>query len=262
MRLQRWVIGIAFIVAAFLALAANSAADVMKWTIAGVQREAIVVTPKKHSASGRAPLVFAFHGHGDNAKDFSEGTKLHDYWPEAIVVYPQGLPTKPDDPEGFGWVYDSTPEGQRDLMFLDAMLTTLRAKFPIDDRRIYATGFSNGGLFSYVLWGSRANTFAAFAVVAGRILPAVHLMEPKPALVIGGQNDTTVPFQQQLNAIKTAHEVNGADYGGTACGQNCMTYTSTKGAPLMTYIHQGEHVYPAGASEMIMKFFQRQALAQ
>src|ERR1700722_4148055 len=110
MRLRRLGVLIACIAAAFVALASNATAEVMKWTIGGVQREAIVITPTKHSASGKAPLVFAFHGHGDNAKDFSEGTNLHAFWPEAIVVYPQGLPTKPEDPEGFGWVYDPNPE--------------------------------------------------------------------------------------------------------------------------------------------------------
>lgn len=240
----------------WLAFASSAAAEVMNWTIGGVQRQAIVFAPSKKTSSGKAPLVFAFHGHGDNMKDFAEGTELQKFWPEAIVVYPQGLPTNPSaDPEGFGWVYQTGEDGQRDLKFFDAVLETMRAKFPLDDHRIYATGFSNGGMFTYVLWGTRARVFAAFAVVAGRIVPEIQLTEPKPALHIAGENDATVPFQQQQDAIRVVRSVDGADHQGSSCGQNCTLYPSSKGAPVMIFIHGGGHVYPNGTSEMIMKFF-------
>jgi polyhydroxybutyrate depolymerase len=51
------------------------------------------------------------------------------------------------------------------------MLATLRGRYPVDDRRIYATGFSNGAAFSDPLWAARGKTFAAFAPVAGAIRP-------------------------------------------------------------------------------------------
>src|ERR1019366_969542 len=151
------------------------------------------------------------------------------------------------DPEGFGWIYQTGPNGERDLEFFDAVLETMRAKFQVDNRRIYATGFSNGGMFTYVLWGTRTSTFAAFAVVAGRIVPAVHLTEPKPVLVIAGEHDTTVSFRDQLQAIKIVRQLNGSDGDGSSCGQNCTMYPSDKGAPVMTYIHGGGHEYPLGA---------------
>ena len=47
-------------------------------------------------------------------------------------------------------------------------LASLRHTYNIDDDRIYATGFSNGGMFTYLLWAKRPNVFAAFAPVAGR----------------------------------------------------------------------------------------------
>lgn len=245
-----------------LAFATSAGAEVMNWTVGGVRREAIVFSPTKKTSSGKAPLLFAFHGHGDNMKDFAEGIEIQKFWPEAIVVYPQGLPTNPaDDPEGFGWVYKKGEDGQRDLKFFDAVLETMRAKFAVDDQRLYATGFSNGGLFTYVLWGTRANIFAAFAIVAGRIVPEIQLTEPKPALHIAGENDDTVPFKVQQDAIRVVREVDGADKQGSSCGQNCTLYPSSKGAPVMIYIHGGGHVYPDSASEMIVKFFKEHSLA-
>jgi len=263
MKLRSWMYLIPIITVMFLAIASASAAhgDVMKWVVGGVQREAIVFAPSKKTSSGKAPLVFAFHGHGDNMTNFSEGVEIQTAWPEAIVVYMQGLPTNAStEPEGFGWIYQTGPNGERDLGFFDAVLETMRAKFQVDNRRIYATGFSNGGMFTYVLWGTRENTFAAFAAVAGRIVPAVHLTEPKPVLVIAGEHDTTVPFRDQLQAIKVVRQLNGSDRDGSSCGQNCTMYPSDKGAPVMTYIHGGGHEYPLGASEMIVKFFEDHSL--
>jgi polyhydroxybutyrate depolymerase len=256
-RQTHWIVFIGFC----LAVASSASAEVMNWTVGGVQRQAIVFAPARKTSSGKAPLLFAFHGHGDNMKDFAEGTEIQKFWPEAIVVYPQGLPTNAAvDPEGFGWVYQTGEDGQRDLKFFDAVLETMRAKFAVDDHRIYATGFSNGGMFTYVLWGTRANIFAAFAVVAGRIVPAVQLIQPKPALHIAGENDATVPFKEQQDAIRVVRDVDGADKQGSSCGQNCTLYPSSKGAPVMIYIHGGGHVYPDGTSEMIVKFFEEHSL--
>jgi polyhydroxybutyrate depolymerase len=261
MKPRRRALWLAFVVI-LVAFATSARAEVMNWTVGGVQREAIVLAPAKKTATGKAPLLFAFHGHGDNMEDFAGGIAIQKFWPEAIVVYPQGLPTNPAvDPDGFGWVYQTGDDGQRDVKFFDTMLETMRAKFAVDDRRIYATGFSNGGMFTYVLWGTRAKLFAAFAIVAGRIVPEVQLTEPKPALHIAGENDATVPFKVQQDAIRVVRGVDGANNQGSSCGQNCTLYPSSKGAPVMIYIHSGGHVYPDNASEMIVKFFEEHSLA-
>jgi len=98
------------------------AQDVLKWTVNGASREAIVVRPAKQYPGGKAPLVFAFHGHGDTMQGFARGIRLETYWPEAIIVYPQGLPTNPaTDPQGWGWIYSAFQDGQRDVKFVDAM---------------------------------------------------------------------------------------------------------------------------------------------
>src|SRR5258705_10450175 len=59
------------IIAAALTLCARVAlaeSAVETWTVDGVKREAIVYTPK--STAGKAPLIFSFHGHGDDMGNF------------------------------------------------------------------------------------------------------------------------------------------------------------------------------------------------
>jgi polyhydroxybutyrate depolymerase len=47
-----------------------------------------------------------------------------------------------------GWQQTPGQLGDRDLKFFDTVLGAIREKYPVDDRRIYATGFSNGGFFT------------------------------------------------------------------------------------------------------------------
>ena len=78
-----------FALLTLLALA-PSVPERMAWKIDGVTREALVYSPSKKSDNG-PPLVFAFHGHGGRMQGAARMFGFHDLWPEAVVVYPQGL---------------------------------------------------------------------------------------------------------------------------------------------------------------------------
>ena len=191
----------------------------------------------------------------------ARGMAFQNFWPEAIVVYPQGLPS----PSLFaeqekklrpGWQRDPGALGDRDLRLVDTILKTLHDQYSVDDRRIYATGFSNGGFFSYLLWAERADVFAAFAPGAAIILPTVHPNQPRPVLHFGGERDRLVRFQDQRGAIDSARRVNGCGDRSEPCGANCTLYPSSKNAPVETFIHPFGHVYPPPVSPVIVKFFQ------
>ena len=124
----------------------DAAAEVMRWQIDGETREAIVYVPASPGGEG-VPLVLSFHGYGDNMQNFQH-TNVHVAWPDAIVVYFQGLETRGGLP---GWQVERG-SGNRDLKLVDVALRSLRETYRIDDDLIYATGFSNGGMFTYLLW--------------------------------------------------------------------------------------------------------------
>jgi polyhydroxybutyrate depolymerase len=176
----------------------------------------------------------------------------------------QGLPTKTSgDPDGDqpGWQHEPGEVGDRDLKFFDAVMARVRTVFQVDDSRVYATGFSNGGIFTYVLWGARGKTFAALAPVAGEKFPGVHLTVPIPLLHIAGERDTNVLFQEQLESIAIAREVDGSS-SSHSCGEYCTAYDSSRGAPVIAYIHPAGHVFPRYASEMIVDFFKQHSRAE
>jgi polyhydroxybutyrate depolymerase len=245
---------IATVVSIMLASHAAAERKTMTWNVDGATRQAIVYSPLK--PSGKVPLVFSFHGHGDTAVNF-EGVGLQDAWPEAVIVYPQGLASSRDGAPG--WQNEPGLDGDRDLKFVDQAIVELHRTFPIDDSRIYATGFSNGARFSYLLWAVRPNVFAAFGPVAGMLAPSLTLHEPKPVVHIAGQQDRTNAFAVQMQSIELAKRVNGVSGKGKSCGHDCMLYAGN-GAPVMTMIHPGGHIYPEGTSELIVRFFKEHTL--
>ena len=231
----------------------DAAAEVMRWQVDGVTREAIVHAPATPASEG-APLVLSFHGFGDNMRNF-QYTNIHVAWPEAIVVYFQGLERR----RGLlGWQVESGANGDRDLRLVDAAIRSLRETYPIDEDRIYATGYSNGGMFTYLLWAERPDVFAAFAPVAARLRPSVRPQQPKPVLHVAGTRDRVVRFEDQEAAIEVALEVNAVD-AATSCGAGCTLYGAGTAAPVMTWVHAGAHVYPRGTSELIVAFLRERS---
>ncbi|MEY2882093.1 MAG: hypothetical protein RLZZ15_4473 [Verrucomicrobiota bacterium] len=255
----------AFLAALLLLAAPLRAADAparREWKIDGVAREALVYVPAT-AASQPTPVVFAFHGHGGNMRLPARNWAFHTVWPEAIVVYPQGLntPGRLTDPEGKkpGWQHGPGAEGDRDLKFFDAMLASLRADYRIDDRRIYSTGHSNGGGFTYLLWAERGDQFAAMAPAATAAAQSLARLKPKPVWHLAGKNDPLVKFAWQEQTIAALKKLNQCGPGGAPV-DGAVTYPSKIGAPVVTYIHDGGHEFPAAkVRAQIVAFFKAHA---
>lgn len=236
------------------------------WQIDGVTREARVYVPATATTAATA-VIFSFHGHGGNMAGFAERQSLHTLWPEAIVIYPQGLNSAtPGDPEGKkpGWQVRPGDVGDRDLKFADAMLASFRGEFRVDDRRIYATGQSNGGFFTYLLWATRPDVFAAFAPCASAGLmfrePERYKLTPKPFFHSAGQKDTVVKFELQEETLAGLRKLNRCGAGQRWGDDPLATvYPSEVGAPVVAYIHPGAHPNPKETWPAIVAFFKAHA---
>jgi polyhydroxybutyrate depolymerase len=236
----------------------------MKSSDEGGDREALVFAPAAGGPAAKAPVLFVFHPHGNVAQQAAETMHFQTDWPEALVVYMQGLPTPGllGDVEGKypGWQQTPGQLEDRDLKFFDTTLAAMREKYPVDDRRIYATGFSNGGFFTYLLWAKRPKVFAAFATGGCNILPDVEITEPRAAIHAAGKNDLLAFFSDQETTIAKLRKLNGCSEQGESCGAGCTLYPSTTGTPVEAFIYSGGHTYPPEASELIVKFLKAQSL--
>jgi polyhydroxybutyrate depolymerase len=237
------------------------------WTVDGFAREGLQVLPETPAVAG-APVVLVFHGHGGTARNAARSFALHRYWPEAIVVYPQGLntPGRLTDPEGRrpGWQHAVGEQGDRDLKLVDEILARLRREQRIDERRIHATGHSNGGGFTYLLWAQRGAVFASFAPTAagGAELPdARDRLEPRPVLHVAGRADALVSFAAQERTIARVREFNRAG-PGEPWAPGCTYHPSPVGAPVVAFVHAGGHAFPAAAPPLIARFLREHPRTQ
>jgi len=233
----------------------------MIWTVAGSTRQALVFPPASNAAAARHPLIFAWHGHGGTMQGASDQMGFQSIWPDAIVVYPQGLINNQDG--GYGWQKELGVDGNRDLKFFDAMLATLRQKYPVDNERIYTAGFSNGTGFSYLLWVERGNTLAAVGAVAGVLAESEQdkLTQPRALIAIFGTGQGTASEAVKEKTIAAARKVDHASASEQSCpiptgATDCKLYPSTSQTPVKNITHDGGHEYPSWVPEEIVKFFQ------
>ena len=87
------------------------------------------------------------------------------------------------------------------------MLASLRQDYRVDDKRIFVTGHSNGGGFTYLLWATRGDQLCAVAPCAAAFATVPEL-KPKPVLHLAGENDPLVKFVWQQATIEAVRKVN------------------------------------------------------
>jgi polyhydroxybutyrate depolymerase len=230
------------------------------WNVDGVTRAARVHIPAA-AHEQPTPIIFVFHGHNGTMDQAANDFALHLRWPNAIVVYPKGLPTPAgNDPKGeqTGWQYHPGEVGDRDVKFFDAMLAGLRQELKVDDKRVYAVGFSNGGGFAYVLWAARGDQISA--VVSCEMTAPKKLIDtfkPKPLMQIVGQKDDLQPVAAEEKTAMAIAKINQCGDGQPwANHPNCTIYPSPIGAPVVFMIHDGAHQVPKAAGARIVEFLQ------
>src|SRR5262249_39760749 len=152
------------------------------------------------------PLVFLFHGGEQNIEDFSaEHPALYGKCNTegVILVMPQAL----DHPTTSETLWGNKPFDRvaDDNAFVTNLLATLDGVFNLDLKRIYATGFSGGGSFSYYLAMTTTNLLAAIAPVCTMVgwdeqtnvavlVTPPPALEPIPVLMVRGTLDTRRPY--------------------------------------------------------------------
>jgi polyhydroxybutyrate depolymerase len=115
-----------------------------------------------------------------------------------IVVYPDGFENHWNDgrePK----VYTAHTENIDDVGFISAIIDELSLDLNIDEKRIFVTGISNGGMMSHRLGCELSDRIAAIAPVASN-MPA-NMAEvwapsrPASVLIINGTDDPLVPWE-------------------------------------------------------------------
>lgn len=168
-------------------------------TVNGTARTFIVRAPKDLVRStGLVPVVIAMHGGGGNAEnaEMMTGFTALVERERLIAVYPDGSGRRGDKllTWNAGHCCGYAMEQQVDeAAFVNALLDWLVARYPVDQRRVYVTGMSNGAMVSHRLGRELSHRVAAIAPVVGAVFgdePAAK--GPVNAIIFNGLLDTSV----------------------------------------------------------------------
>jgi len=163
----------------------------------GRTRQYRLYVPPNLDRTEPAPLVFALHGGGGNGPREERRLPYNDYarrdgW---IVVYPSGIDGHWNDLRGYqGFV--SQRDNVDDVGFIKALLEKLSSEFAIDEKRVFVTGGSNGGMMSHTVAARLADRIAAIAPIVGSMPRPVykdfHPSRPVSVLMINDKGDPKV----------------------------------------------------------------------
>jgi polyhydroxybutyrate depolymerase len=168
-------------------------------TVQGMERTYFLHIPSGLNDQKSVAMVFLFHGYRESdteARTYSGLDKIADA-NGFIVVYPNGSGTSSDRSWNGGGCCGYANENNIDEpAFIHAIIADVESLASVDNKRIYATGFSNGALLTYRLACEMSDTFAAVAPVAGVLLyNPCQPQQPVSLIHVHGLMDSTVPLE-------------------------------------------------------------------
>ncbi|HWN17166.1 MAG TPA: PHB depolymerase family esterase [Candidatus Dormibacteraeota bacterium] len=146
-----------------------------------------------------APLVLVFHGGGGTGPGTERLTRFTALADREgfLVAFPEGVEKNWNDGREF-----TSSRAHRDhvddVAFVAVLIDAIGRAHAVDPRRVYATGISNGGIFSHYLAAHLSARIAAIAPVVGGIAdpPDAWLRPEQPVsvLMLQGTRDPLVPY--------------------------------------------------------------------
>lgn len=281
----------------------------------GLTRKYKVHLPSNYDKADKTPVVIYLHGGGGGIKAaYKDGMdKAADKF-GFILIIPVGTGPIPDRlltwnagkwPIGTGGYGTESCCGSAvknnidDVGFISKVIEEVKNKFKVDEKRIYATGISNGGMMSYRLACELSDKIAVIAPVAP---PAVPMncapSKPVPVMHIHGTADPCAPYNggtgggclgSEKNEMQSAKEMVDMWKNKNKCSGSpiisyqkgdvtCISYNKCAGDSEVEFctIEGGGHTWPSGSQylsadkigpvsydisfDQIWKFFKRHSL--
>lgn len=145
------------------------------------------------------PLVLVFHGGGGDGEGAASLTGFDALADREgfLVAYPDGIGKHWNDGRENA-DFETYRQRVDDVAFVGATIDAISRDHAVDPHRVFATGFSNGGIFSHSLGARLSARIAAIAPVSGGIAepfrPRFRPERPVSVLIIHGTDDPLVPF--------------------------------------------------------------------
>ena len=231
----------------------------------GVDRKYIIYTPQGYDGASKLPLLLNFHGFGGQAGDYMSYTNMTSTadTENFILVYPQGRDLDGSSHWNAALNGGDNKSDVDDLGFIDALINKLSSENLIDLKRVYAVGYSNGGMMSYALGCYKSNLIAAIGSVSGYMLQSTSSVSESectpthsiPLIKLHGTTDyydgdgvynsveSVINFWVNFNNTNTDPNTNNIDDNGTSI----TSYKYENGDNNVSVEHYkiigGEHVW-------------------
>lgn len=170
--------------------------------VEGETREYLIYVPNTYDTIQSFPLMLNFHGWTMSARNQMEVSDMRalSETDEFILVYPQGTRLWGSTHWNVGsWTLGSNA---KDVEFIAALINQIADNYNIDDERVYACGYSNGGFFSHELACQLSQKIAAIGTVAANIseetINNCNPSHPIPIITISGTRDDEVEYDGSI----------------------------------------------------------------
>jgi polyhydroxybutyrate depolymerase len=164
----------------------------------GRTRTYLVHPPKGYEGKLPLPLVLVLHGAIQGAANVERmsGMSAEADKENFLAVYPNGTSESGLAPTWNAGACCGYAQMNKvdDAGFLRALIDRLEHDYPIDPKRVFATGISNGGMMSYRLACEMADRIAAIAPVEGAQDVECRPSGPVSILIFHGTADFLVPY--------------------------------------------------------------------
>lgn len=194
---------------------------------AGYLRLYKVHVPSSYSGQASVPLVLDLHGHAltnDDQRNRSGQLEQSDRL-GFIVAWPQGIANSWNGQGCCTVAYDLQID---DVGFLRNLILALQARANIDARKVYVTGWSNGGGMAQRMACEAADLVTAIAPVAHPLNSnSCRPTRPVGVLAFHGTADTTIPYDGGGDVLP--REVLGVPLGWQGARQSLAAWKAILG---------------------------------
>jgi polyhydroxybutyrate depolymerase len=184
-------------------------------TFDGLHRDFHLHVPPAAALGVPLPLVLNLHGATENAtlEEVTSGMDPSADQNGYLVAYPDGTriskvltPDPVAKQAQYGWNAGQCcglPITRHidDVGFLLKVISDVAARTPVDLRRVYVTGISNGGMMAYAMASEASDHVAAISSVSGQVeLPTIHPTRAVPTMEFHSVDDPIAKWQGVPNA--------------------------------------------------------------
>ena len=162
-----------------------------------INREYVLYIPNSYDGTSAVPLLVNFHGFGGGASEFMSYADMRSIaeTDTFILAYPQGSCLDGSSHWNACPTGGDNKSDADDFGFVESMINEISSQYNIDMERIYAAGYSNGGMMAYGLANYKSDLIAAVASVSGVMLDCIGpTSHPMPVVHLHGTSDGVLPY--------------------------------------------------------------------